>query len=244
MSQLAVSGIAVDTLFFSRIGVPLFHRYRVFNRLGTHGAFRGTYMRRMHAFLEESDAVSLRRHHRRCARDIAARMSQISLRATETVWPYRSEANTIQALMDLALPRFEGLGDGPPHVHRPWMVSTNSAASPDLVCSTDLLRLPSPCLNLDALTSDDTEDSVKLSNISVTLICGSDDGHTPVNSDQVLSDEDLPAAAGSDDRIQVIRIRHVSPNVQIVDIFKLVGIGIPDGQCGVWGTQRIARPRL
>ena len=30
-----------------------------------------------------------------------------------------------------------------------------------------------------------------------------DDGHTPVNSDKVLSDEDLPAAAGSDDRRQV-----------------------------------------
>ena len=109
--------------------------------------------------------------------------------------------------MDLALPRFEGLGDGPPQVH-----------IPDPVCSTDLLRSPSPCLNIDALSSDDTEDSVKLRNISVTLICGSDDGHTPVYSDQVLSDEDLPAAAGSDDRKQVIRIRDVSPDVQIVDI--------------------------
>ena len=30
-----------------------------------------------------------------------------------SVRPDRSEANTVQALMDLALPRFEGLGDGP-----------------------------------------------------------------------------------------------------------------------------------
>ena len=44
MSQLAVSGIAVDTVLLSRIGAPLFHRYRVFNRPGTHWAFRGTYM--------------------------------------------------------------------------------------------------------------------------------------------------------------------------------------------------------
>ena len=64
MSRPAVSGVAVDTLLFSRIGVPLFHRYRVFDRAGTHGAFRGTYMRRMHTFLEESDAASLRRRHR------------------------------------------------------------------------------------------------------------------------------------------------------------------------------------
>ena len=79
MSRPAVSGIAVDTLLFSRIRVPLFPRYRVFNHSGTHGALRSTYIRRMHAFLEESDAASLRQRHRRCARDIAARMSRTSL---------------------------------------------------------------------------------------------------------------------------------------------------------------------
>ena len=77
--------------------------------------------------------------HRRCAQDIAARMWWTSIRDTEdkrpdvssrpkvtrrSVHPHHSEANTIQALMDLALPRFEGL-------HRPWMVSTESPASPD-----------------------------------------------------------------------------------------------------------------
>ena len=79
MSQPAISGIAVDTLMFSRIGVPLFHWYRVFDHQGTHRAFRGTYIRRMHTFLEESDAASLRRRHRRCARDIATRMSRRSI---------------------------------------------------------------------------------------------------------------------------------------------------------------------
>ena len=39
--------------------------------------------RRMRAFLEESDAASLRRRHRRCARDIAPWMSRTSLRDTE-----------------------------------------------------------------------------------------------------------------------------------------------------------------
>ena len=37
----------------------------------------------MHAFLEESNAASLRRRHRRCARDLAARMSGTSLLDTE-----------------------------------------------------------------------------------------------------------------------------------------------------------------
>ena len=67
------------------------------------------------------------------------------------VHPHRSEANTMQALMDLALPRFEGLGDGPRQVHRPWMVSTESTASPDSGSLTELLRSPSLCLNLDVL---------------------------------------------------------------------------------------------
>ena len=169
----AVSGIAVDTLLFSRIGVPLFHRYRVVNRPGTHGDFRGSKMRRMHALLEESDVASLRRRHRRWARDIAAQMSRMSILdtedrtpdissrpkvyrrsvfrerrltrpmaldgssvATRPVLPHCSEVQTIQALMELALPRFEGLGDGPRQVHRPWMMSTES---PDPGGLTELL---------------------------------------------------------------------------------------------------------
>ena len=66
------------------------------------------------------------------------------------------------------------------------------------------------------------------------MICGSDDGHTPVNSDQVLSDEDLPAVAGSDDHRQVIRIRDVFPDVQIVDISQ-VGRDW-DSRWTVWGA--------
>ena len=127
--------------------------------------------------------------------------------------------------------RFEGLGDGPRQVHRPWKVSTESPALPDMSSVTDRRWSSSPCLNLDELSSsdDDTVGSVCLSDLSVTLLCGSVDGHSPVNSDQVLSDVDLPPETVSDDKRQVIRIRDVSPDVQIVDIS--VGLGIPDGQC-------------
>ena len=97
-------------------------------------------------------------------------------------------------------------------------VETESPASPDMGGFTEPLRSSSPCLNLDALSSDDMEGSVGISNLAVTLLCSSDDGHTPVNSDQVLSDEDLPPEAVSDDRRQVIQIRDRSPDVQIVDI--------------------------
>ena len=246
-------------------------RYRVFDRPGTHRAFRGTYMQRMHTFLDESDVASLRRHHRRCAWEIAARMSRTSLRDTEdrtpevssrprvsrrsgsrvrkfnqpavvacssvatgTVRPHRSEGTTIRALMDLALPKFADSGDRPVRSHRPWIVMTDSPASPAPVCSTGLLRLLSPCLNLDALSSDEDKESAGQSDILAAPICGSDGCHTPINSDQVLTDEDLLAAAGAGDRRQVIRIRDVSPDVQIVDISQ-VGRDW-DSRRAVWGA--------
>ena len=70
------------------------------------------------------------------------------------------QMSTLRALMYLALPTFDGLEDRTMPAHRPWMVSTDSPASPYPVCLTDLLRSPSPCLNLDALSSDDAEESV------------------------------------------------------------------------------------
>ena len=137
--------------------------------------------------------------------------------ATGAVRPHCSEGSTIRALMDLALPKFADSGDRPVQPHRPWIVMTDSPASPAPVRSTGLCRSPSPCLNLDALTSDEDDESAGPGDISAAPICVSDDCHTPVNTDQVLSDEDLPAATGVEDRRQVMRIRDVSPDVQIVD---------------------------
>ena len=135
--------------------------------------------------------------------------------------------------MDLALPKFADLGDRLVQPHRPWIVMTDSPASPAPVCSTGLLK--SPCLNLDALYSDEDKESEGQINLSVTLIRGSDDCHPHVNSDQVLSDEDLPAAAGTGDRRQVIWICDVSPDVQIVDISQ-VGRDW-DSRRAVWGAR-------
>ena len=70
MSRPSVSGIAIGTFLFSRIGMPLFHRYRVFDRLGSHPAFREPYMSRLFTFLKESDAESIRCSHRRRAKDL------------------------------------------------------------------------------------------------------------------------------------------------------------------------------
>ena len=71
----SISGRAIDTLLFSCVGSLLFHRYRIISRTGTHAAFRGTYMRRLHAFLEESNSAAVRRQHRQYAKELAARIS-------------------------------------------------------------------------------------------------------------------------------------------------------------------------
>ena len=76
MSRPSVSGIAIDTFLFSRIGTPLFHRYRVFDCLGSHPAFRKPYMPKLFTFLKESDSESIRRSHRRRAKEIAVSMSK------------------------------------------------------------------------------------------------------------------------------------------------------------------------
>ena len=77
MSMPSISGVAIDTLLLSRVGSPLFHRYRIISRSGSHAAFRGTCMRRLHAFLEESDSAGMRRLHRQLVQELAARISSM-----------------------------------------------------------------------------------------------------------------------------------------------------------------------
>ena len=54
------------------------------------------------------------------------------------------------------------------------------------------------------------EKLVGLSNLSITLLCDSE-LITTVDSDEVLSDVDLPLETVVNDKRQVIRIRDVSP---------------------------------
>ena len=127
--------------------MPFFHRYRVFDRLGSHPAFRGPYMSKLFTFLKESDAESIRRSHRRRAKEIAVSMSKktseskdaptdmtLSRRLVQrtvvskitgrdagpsliptaggrprssasSIYRRSVEEDTVQALMDLSLPR-------------------------------------------------------------------------------------------------------------------------------------------
>ena len=123
-------------------------------------AFRGTYLRRLRAFLDEADSAVVRRLHRQLAQELASCVvlpidSSVSVLLRSTVRhrtvsrrPRRlkgvsnsaggpksscrlsAEMSSLQALMDLALPRFAGLADGPRQVHPPWSVASDSPASP------------------------------------------------------------------------------------------------------------------
>ena len=247
-----ISGIAVDTLLFSHIGVPLFHQYRVFSQSGTHAAFRGSYMQRIRTILEDSDAASLRTRHRRRAWEIAARMSRTSLQeagdrepdsssrpstsrqsgprgrkstpaaaaavpsvTSGSVRSHRSSQRSIPSLMDLALPKFADPEGQLARPHLMWIVMTDSPESPAPIRLRAPLRSPSPCLNLDILSSDE---SAGPGDISDVPICISDASNTPSNLTQVLSDDYLPTAGRTVDQQQDIRICDVPLEVQIVDL--------------------------
>ena len=213
MMMPSISGVVIDTLLFSRIGFPLYHRYQLISRTGSHAAFRGTYLRHLRAFLDELDSAVVRRLHRRLAQELASRVvlptdspasASIYSRTPDcfsvrmTTSPKRgyklgrgpasschlpAEMSSVQALMDLALPRFAGLTDGPRQVHPPWSVAADSPASPaptqldpnweeNSRCSMDQMSVSSMYLNLDALSSsseEESRDKAKRSDMSVTL---------------------------------------------------------------------------
>ena len=255
-------------LLFSRIGSPLCHRYRIISRTGSHAAFRGTYLRRLRVFLEESDSAVVHRLHRQLAQELAALMalptdspasvpsqSAVGHRTVsrtrrprrlkgvsnssggpESVCRLLAEMSSVQALMDLALPRFGRLGDGPRQIHPPWSGSPASPAparletsgEEDSRCSVDQMSVSSACLNLDAFSSsseDDSQDLAEHSDLSVTLFCDSDETGTRVYSDQVSSDGDFPAESGMKDKRQVIRRCASPPGGQIM------GAAQDDRQC-------------
>ena len=131
-----------------------------------------------------------------------------------------AEAYTVQVLMDLALLRFAGLGDGTRQVHAPWAMSTDSPASPpasrlDTSGEMDREWLRSPCFDLDGFSSSDDDIGTLggLSDISVTLLRDDDEVFSHVNSDQVLSDVDFPPEPGSHDKRQVVRRCDASPDI-------------------------------
>ena len=98
MNMPSISGVAIDTLLLSRIGLPLCHRCRIISRTGSDPAFCGTYMRRLRAFLEESDSAVSRRLHRQLAQELEEVFCCL---------------RTLRRVCHLDLPSVTGLSPGP-----------------------------------------------------------------------------------------------------------------------------------
>ena len=234
MSRPSVSGIAIDTFLFSRIGISLLHRYRVFDRYGSHPAFRKPYMKNIFLFLKESDSEAIRRSHRRRARELAAGMSQpasvtrkvMSTTVRSGPAPQRTvssnmmdqpantllvgpaagasgssgisrygrsrEEDTVQALMDLSLPRFTRLDDGRIPKDKLWPITEQPPSSPASVRDGLVTRTPSPCYQLDDLTSASSTGGTGTNDYRLSLLTDSSLSVTPVGSIVSFSDDDLP----------------------------------------------------
>ena len=133
-----------------------------------------------------------------------------------------AEMSSIQALMELALPRF-AMAEGPRHVHPPWPVTSEPPASlapsqieprggEDSRCSMDQPSFSSVYFNLEALTSSSNEESLdvkKCRDMSVTILCKSEEVDTLAKSEIALSDDDFPAVSGVRDIRQVHLSSHV-----------------------------------
>ena len=216
MSRPSVSGIAIDTFLFSRIGAPLFHRYRVFDKIGSHPAFRKPYMPKLFLFLRESDSETIRRDHRRRAKEIATDMTRqasvtrnvVSVTAGSAVGPIQGrsrEEDTVQALMDLSLPRFASFEDGALSKTRLWPITERPPSSPASVRDGNRSRTPSPCYQLDTISSASSAGETTPSDYRLTLATDSAHSVTPVGSVVLSSDDDVPLCFIQEDRRKVQR---------------------------------------
>ena len=196
MLMPCVSGVAIDTLLFSLVSSPLCHRYRLISRTGWHTAFRGTYLKRLWSFIEEMDSAGSCQGPCGLDQRVSARMvkstdktiSRGRPRSVSAKQGFRlserpsTETSSVQALMELALPRFT-MAEGTRGRHSPWPVVQEAPASPspnrsalaieDPRCSSKQQVLHSVYFDLDALASSSDDELVnvkKCKDLSVTVL--------------------------------------------------------------------------
>ena len=76
--------------------------------------------------------------------------------SASSIYRRSAEKDTVQALMDLSLPRFTKLDNRVIPKTKPWPVAANSPASPTSAEDGNRTRTPSPCMDLDELSTSDT----------------------------------------------------------------------------------------
>ena len=113
------------------------------------------------------------------------------------------EEDTVQALMDLSLPRFAKLGDGVLPRTEPWPVTEKSPASPVSARDRNRTRTPSPCFELDDISSASSVGDTSTNDYKLTLSYDTEDSITPVGSIVFSSEEDVTLSSGQEDRRKV-----------------------------------------
>ena len=124
--------------------------------------------------------------------------SRLQLSAS-SIYRRSTEKDTVQALMDLSLPRFTKLDDGVILKTKPWPVAENPPASPTSVEDGNRTRTPSPCMDLDEISMDSSVGEASPQDFKVTLLYDSENSDTPVGSIVFSSNEDVPLSPGQED---------------------------------------------
>ena len=115
------------------------------------------------------------------------------------------EEDTVQALMDLSLPRFARLEDGGLPKTRLWSITEHPPSSPASVRDGNRTRTPSPCYQLDDISSASSIGEATTNDYKLTLLTESPQSITPVGSIVFSSDDDVPLCSGQEDRQKVRR---------------------------------------
>ena len=101
--------------------------------------------------------------------------------------------------MDLSLARFAKIDDGVIPKTQLWPITENSPASPVSAEDGNRTRTPSPCMNLDDISSDSLGSEASPHDFKVTLLYDSGDSDTPVGSIVFSLDEDALLNFGQED---------------------------------------------
>ena len=248
MLMPCISGVAIDTLLFSRVGSPLCHRYRLISRTKCHTAFRGTYLKRLWSFIEEMDSAG---SCQGCGLDqeVSTRMVK-STDKTRGRRPWRlkgsvsakqgfrlserpsAEMSSVQALMELALPRFT-MAEGIRGRHSPWPVAQETPASPspnrnalaieDPRCSNKQQVLHSVYFDLDALASssdDELVDVKKYKDLSVTVLYKPEEDNISARSKMAVLDSVDQLESGAGDVRKVVRHQDEAMNGEMTELVR------------------------
>ena len=112
---------------------------------------------------------------------------------------------TWSALMDLSLPRFARLDDGALPKTKLWPITEQPPSSPVSAGDGNRTRTPSPCYQLDDISSASSIGDTSINDYKLPRSIESAHSITQVGSIVFSSDDDVPLSSGQEDRRKVRR---------------------------------------